>query len=80
MNITNKTLWRMISLVKLKSEKNHIRYVAIRILGKFGNMKDYERLLNLVHNENLELLNSICYSIKEIIDREKNRRKFRRLC
>ncbi len=55
MNITNKTLWRMISLVKLKSEKNHIRYVAIRTLGKFGNMKDYERLLNLVHNENLEL-------------------------
>ena len=72
MNITNKTLWRMISLVKLKSEKNHIRYVAIRTLGKFGNMKDYERLLNLVHNENLELLNSICYSIKEIIDRENN--------
>lgn len=72
MKITNKTLWRMISLVKLKSEKNHIRYVAIRTLGKFGNMKDYERLLNLVNNENLELLNSICYSIKEIIDRENN--------
>ena len=79
MNIANKTLWRMISGMKLKSEKIHIRYVAIITLGKVGNIKDYERLLNLVEEENLELLNATCYSIKEIIDRENSDENIKRM-